>query len=66
MYSFNMFFNNINLYIIKMGGSGSKSNTDLNSKIMVELMNKIANNFNSEINNYINNNASLSIDVTNT
>lgn len=49
-----------------MGGTGSKSNTDLNSKIMVELMNKVANNFNSEINNYINNNASLSVDVNNT
>ena len=49
-----------------MGGTGSKSNTDLNSKIMVELMNKVANNFNSEINNYISNTASLSVDVNNT
>ena len=49
-----------------MGGTGSKSNTDLNSKIMVELMNQVANNFNSEINHYINNNASLSVDVNNT
>ena len=49
-----------------MGGTGSKTDTDLNSKIMVELMNKVANNFNSEINNYISNTASLSVDVTNT
>lgn len=49
-----------------MGTSVSKSNTDLNSKIMVELMNKVENEFNSEINNYINNNASLSVDVNNT